>query len=153
MLGLSTGLSALRVSQRALDTIGQNIANANTPGYHRQVINLSTRLPIELDNLSIGTGVQITDIRRLHNRLLENALTQHASDSGTTTAQLDTLRHLEALLATGDGSIHDNMEAFFSALEQLSTKPGDDTLRRVALGAGAALSDEFNYVSSEFDRL
>src|SRR5437867_620749 len=141
MLGLSTGLSALRVSQRALDVIGQNIANASTPGYHRQVLNLTTRTPVELDNLSIGTGVQITDVRRLHDSLLENALTQHTSQSSDTTTQLETLQHLEALLATGDGSIHDTMEKFFGGLEQLSTKPNDVTLRRVLLGTASALSN------------
>jgi flagellar hook-associated protein FlgK len=152
MLGLSTGLSALRVSQRALDIVGQNIANANTPGYHRQVANLATRLPIELDGLSIGTGVQITDVRRLHSGLLENALVQHASESSNTATQLETLRHVEDLLATGEGSLHDLLEKFFNGLEQLSTRPGDMTMRRVLLGNGAALSNEFNYVAGEIDR-
>src|SRR5262245_26555618 len=117
MLGLSTGLSALRVSQRALDIVGQNIANANTPGYHRQVPNLATRLPMELDRLSIGTGVQITDVRRLHSALLENALAQHASESSDITAQLETLRHIEDVMSTGEGSVHDLLEQFFNGLE------------------------------------
>jgi flagellar hook-associated protein FlgK len=152
MLGLSTGLSALRVSQRALDIVGQNIANANTPGYHRQVLNLATRLPVELDGQSIGTGVQITDVRRLRSGLIENALVQHASDSGDIATQLEALRHVETLLSTGDGSVHNLLEKFFNGLEQLSTRPGDMTLRRVVLGTAAALSDEFNYVAGEMDR-
>src|SRR5262245_41646216 len=153
MLGLSTGLSALQVSQRALDIVGQNIANANTPGYHRQVLDLSTRFPVELGGHSIGTGVQITDVRRLHSQLLESALTQHASESGDTAAQLETLRHIESLLTTGEGSIHDTMEKFFNGLEQLSTRPGEVTLRRTVLGTATALSSEFNYVAGEFDRI
>ncbi len=33
---LSIGLSGLQTAQRAMETIGHNIANANTPGYSRQ---------------------------------------------------------------------------------------------------------------------
>jgi flagellar hook-associated protein 1 FlgK len=153
MLGLTTGLSALQVSQRALDIVGQNIANANTPGYHRQVLNLSTRFPVEIGGQSIGTGVQITDVRRLHSQLLESALAQHASESGDAASQLETLRHIESLLTTGEGSIHDTMEKFFNGLEQLSTRPGEVTLRRTVLGTASALSSEFNYVGGEFDRI
>ena len=40
MSSLSIGLSGLQVSQRLLDLAGQNIANANTPGYHREVADL-----------------------------------------------------------------------------------------------------------------
>ena len=45
MSALSTGLSALRVSQQLLQLTGQNIANANTPGYHRQIAELIDSLP------------------------------------------------------------------------------------------------------------
>ena len=34
MLQFAIGVSALQASQRALDVTGNNIANANTPGYH-----------------------------------------------------------------------------------------------------------------------
>ncbi len=33
---LNTGLSGLQAQRRALDLIGHNVANAATPGYHRQ---------------------------------------------------------------------------------------------------------------------
>ena len=34
-LSLNIGLNALLTAQNALDTVGHNIANANTPGYSR----------------------------------------------------------------------------------------------------------------------
>ena len=64
MIGYSIGLSALTASQEAIDVAGQNISNANTPGYHRQTADLRASQPTLEDNLSIGTGVTVTDISR-----------------------------------------------------------------------------------------
>ena len=36
MSSFDIGLSALKASQRGIDLAGQNLANATTPGYHRQ---------------------------------------------------------------------------------------------------------------------
>ena len=73
MSSFSTGLSALNTSQQALDLIGQNISNAGTPGYHRQVARLADRDPVEIQGLSIGTGVRISNIARMRNGLIEAA--------------------------------------------------------------------------------
>ena len=35
-MGLQTALSGLEAAQAAINTTGQNISNANTPGYSRQ---------------------------------------------------------------------------------------------------------------------
>ncbi|MHB8171465.1 MAG: flagellar basal body protein, partial [Thermincolia bacterium] len=44
-LGLEIGRSALQAQQRALDVTGQNIANANAPGYTRQDAVMSATTP------------------------------------------------------------------------------------------------------------
>ena len=62
MIGYTTGLSALTASQEAINIAGQNIANANTPGYHRQTVDLTAAQPTPEDNLLIGTGVDVADI-------------------------------------------------------------------------------------------
>ena len=49
---LSVGTSALLAQQRAINVTGNNIANVNTPGYSRQVLNFETGTPTESD---IGT--------------------------------------------------------------------------------------------------
>lgn len=151
MSSFSTGLSALNTSQQALDLIGQNISNANTPGYHRQVARLADRSPVEIQGLSIGTGVQITNIARMRDALIEAALTQQQSDLSGTTSQLTAMQQLESSLTGDDGSIHDRLEAFFNQLEQLSAKPDDSTLRQGVLGSAAALTDQLNATASQFD--
>jgi len=69
----SIGVSALQASQRAMDVLGNNIANANTPGYHRQVVQLSTATPLRLDKHSFGRGVEVTGVQRLVNEHIEES--------------------------------------------------------------------------------
>ncbi|MCA9051225.1 MAG: hypothetical protein KDA89_20955, partial [Planctomycetaceae bacterium] len=79
MRSFEIGLSAIRTHQRTLNVIGNNIANAATPGFHRQRVNLVTRLP-ELDGTHyIGTGVQIGNIERLLNRSTEDSLLSNSA--------------------------------------------------------------------------
>src|SRR5205085_11293515 len=75
--GLNTALSGLEAAQAAIDTTGQNIANANTPGYSRQQVVMTERNPLTIPSLSsvtgngsqLGLGVDITTVTRLHHPL------------------------------------------------------------------------------------
>ncbi len=138
----SIALSALATSQRLLDLTGQNLANVQTPGYHRQVANLATRGGTD----GVGLGVQITDIRRQIDQALEDALTRSTSSTSDLSAQLDALRQIESQINPGDGSIHDLLEQFFNQVQQLASQPEDTTQRRVVLNTAAALTDKLNSV-------
>src|SRR4051812_40339543 len=82
---LSTGLSALRATQRALDTTSHNIANVSTDGYSRQRVEFQTR-PAEFSTGGwIGTGVQVSTVRRMYDQFLA----QQTRASGTNLARLD----------------------------------------------------------------
>ncbi|MEX2285678.1 MAG: flagellar hook-associated protein FlgK [Planctomycetaceae bacterium] len=152
MLNLSTGLTALQSNQVALDVIAQNIANANTPGYHRQVAQLVERAPVELNGLFIGTGVDVSEIRQIRSGIIEEALTRNISQRADAGTQLDAMRQIESLLTPGSGSIHDRFQTFFDNLQQLSTRPNDSTLRRIVLQSAAALTSEINSLSDGYLR-
>lgn len=149
MLNFSTGLSALTVSQRTMDLIGQNMANINTPGYHRQTALLAARSV----GSYTGTGVEITQVRRLRNNLIEDAVTRSTFEIGNMNSQLQVARQLESLFAPGEGSLNNLMERFFNQMEQLSSRPDDIAQRRVVLGGAAGLTSRFNTLSGDMDRL
>ena len=46
---LSVALSGLSVSQQEMATTSNNVANANTPGYTREVAEIAAGDPIERD--------------------------------------------------------------------------------------------------------
>ena len=62
MWSFSSGLTAIRATQIALDTLSSNIANASTPGYHRRQVALRERPARVFGSLSIGRGVDVAGI-------------------------------------------------------------------------------------------
>lgn len=153
MSDFSIGLSALNASQRALDVIGENIANAGTTGYHRQVAEFTERPPILLGRLALGTGVSVPFIRRLSSQLLESALTSNTSASNGTDGQLTPLQQIETNLTPGTGNIDGLLGSFFNQLDQLTTQPDNLAQRRVFLDSAQGLANRFNDLASSFDQL
>jgi flagellar hook-associated protein 1 len=153
MASYSTGLSALQANTQVLDIIGQNVSNANTPGYHRQVPVLTSRLPEELGGLSIGRGVDVTKIGRERNSIIEDAITQQTSISSSTTTQLQNSQQVESYFATGDGSLDTLLSNFFDGVEQLANQPDDISQRRVVLGQASAATTQINSLATNLDQL
>src|SRR5262245_61552550 len=78
------GISAIAAGNRALDLIGQNIANATTPGYHRQIVNLVSRTT---DGVT-GSGVDVASLTRYDAPPIRTAILRGNADTGATTARL-----------------------------------------------------------------
>lgn len=152
MMQFSIGVSALQASQRALEITGNNITNASTPGYHRQVVQLSSVKPVQVDGLSLGRGVEVTGIQRVINDNLEGALLQQAAETGSTETQLSALTRLESRLADSEASPGGRLESLFNQLEQLSGRLNDSATRRVVVGSADRMAREFNSLATDFFR-
>jgi flagellar hook-associated protein 1 FlgK len=149
----TVGASALDASQTVLNLIGNNLANANTPGYHRQVADLTEALPTRIGTISVGSGVQVSDTRRIVNNLLETAVTNSTVATADTTAQLNTMQQVQADLNPSSGSIHDDLQQFFNDITQLSANPGDVTQRTIVLNDAGNLAQAFNSLSSSLTQV
>ncbi len=149
MSALSTGLSGLAVSQRLLEVIGQNVTNANTPGFHRQVADLAARNYGQ----EVGLGVKVSALRRAISPVLEQAVTRNTIEQANVTSQLQHLRQAQTYLQPGEGSAHQLLENFFNQLEQLAARPDDLALRRVLLNTASDLASQFNTLDSNLQSL
>ena len=63
---MNISLSGMLAFQRALDVTSHNIANANTPGYSRQVANFTARPGTGIGVAYVGSGTQIASIERMY---------------------------------------------------------------------------------------
>jgi flagellar hook-associated protein 1 FlgK len=149
----TVGLSALDTSQTVLNLIGNNLANANTPGYHNQVADLTEAYPTQIANISVGNGVQIADTRRILDNPLETAITNHTFSLADTTAQLDALQQMQTELSPSSGSIGDYIEQFFNDVNRLATNPSDTTQRNVVVADAQNLANTFNSLSGSLTQL
>lgn len=148
MTSYSIGLSGLQVAQRLIALTGENIANADTPNYHRHVADLAERV-----TGSQGSGVEIKRLSRVIDQVLEDAVMRNTSASGAMTSLLNGLQQLETLLQPGEGSLYDSVNLFFNEAERLTTQPGDVTQRRVVLSAAAVMTDRLNVLVTDLQRM
>lgn len=144
MSSLSIGLSGLLVDQRLLDLTGQNIANANTPGYHRQIATLAEGVPGTEGRFAVGSGVLLTGLTRIVNQALEQAVVSNTSAANYVSTKLDGLNQLQSFLATGSGTLHDALGNLFTQLEALGAQPGDPTQRQIVVSAAHAVTTQLN---------
>jgi flagellar hook-associated protein 1 FlgK len=144
---LSSALSALLVSQQALETSANNVANANTPGYSRQRTVFTPGDPVVLGKLSIGTGVLIQKLESLRDPILELRLNQETQTQGQLDATLGALQQIQVGFTGTDSGIGDAITKFFDSLQQLSTDPTNLSLRQAVLTAAGNLATNFNTAS------
>ncbi len=150
---LSLGLSALRAAQFGISIVGNNIANASTPGYHRQLADLRNSTPQTFNPFQFGTGVSLTEIRRNHSRILEQSLTTNISGQGDSLVRLATTQQLESVLAPSSGSISNRVNNLFARLDELSLHPDDPSSRRAFVSTAVDLTNNVRATQGELDRI
>lgn len=153
MLHIDVGLSAIRASQQALYAISNNIANANTEGYHRQRVELIDRNPITIGSLQIGTGVEVESLTRLRDTATEGALISTNSAQSQSETTLRILGQLEAALLPTQGSLIDSVSNFFNEIEQLAAQPSTVTIRDAVLASANAVVQQINHLDSRLNEL
>ena len=138
---LSTGLSALRATQRALDTTSHNIANVSTEGYARQRVEFQTRSPEFSAGGWIGTGVQVSTVRRVYDQFLA----QQTRGSGTNLARLDAYAtqaaRIDNLLGDSENGLSASLQGFTDAINEVSATPSSIPARQALIAEGQALSE------------
>lgn len=142
------GSSGLLAFQRSLNTIGHNIANANTDGYSRQTVDLATSLPQANGYGFVGTGVQTTSISRSYDTYVETSLRNTTASASEFETFHALATQIDNVLADPDTGISDSMQRFFNAIQDVADSPSAYNVREVLLNEGQHLSDQFNQVAS-----
>jgi len=122
-MNYSIGLSALDAAQRALDVIGNNIANAGTEGYHRQRVEFEPAFSTMSGGTLLGGGVDIEGVTRLIDTLLEQEILRQQSLLEQATRESMTLETIENTLGefgSGEGGLDAVMDKFFNVLNEMS---------------------------------
>jgi len=158
---LETSKRSLFTQQAAINTVGHNIANANTRGYSRQVVSMTAARPIEAYGIGrttipgqLGTGVEFTDIRRIRTAFLDDQYRNQNKLVGTYTVQADTLDKLEAIInEPSDAGLRSVLAQFWNAWSDLSKDPENVTGRKIVRESALALVDAFNSISRQLNDL
>src|SRR5690606_21132053 len=103
--GLEIAKRSLFTHQAALTTTGHNVANVNTRGYSRQVVNMVAARPLEALGMQrttipgqTGQSVEFTSITRVREQFLDKQYYNENKSLGQWTVRRDTLEKLEAII-------------------------------------------------------
>lgn len=144
MSSFSIGLSALRANQYALELVSNNVANANTVGYHRQLVQFSSRVPNNFRGLRIGSGVDVGYIQRVRNQVTEASLTQVISDVSNSKQLVEIEKRIEEAFVSGENSISSHIDQLFGEMTKLSASPDEAAQRESVLESTRRLTRSLN---------
>ncbi|WML54753.1 flagellar hook-associated protein FlgK [Neobacillus sp. PS3-12] len=155
-MGLEIARRAMATQQSALYVTGQNVSNANTPGYTRQRVNFQQTEPYPSVGINapsipgqMGTGVEAGSITRSRESFLDVQYRTENSKLGYWQSRSDSLSKMESIMneTTGSG-LSNAMDQFWSSLQDLASDATNSGSRSVVRQRGEAVADTFNYLSN-----
>ena len=148
---LGVGSNSLLASRQGLDTTAHNISNAQTEGYSRQRMHLTARPHTVRGGLLVGNGAFVNNVRRYHNRFLENQRNEANSNFGEGEARKSAMLNLETVFSPELDSISEGMSRFFESLQNLSAMPEENSLRIDVREKGDSLAAAFRTVDGRLE--
>jgi flagellar hook-associated protein 1 FlgK len=128
--------------QSAMNAVGHNVANASTPGYHRQRVELRATAPLIDAFGALGTGVRAAGVQRVENRFLEYAVQREIPTMGRYEARADALAQTELMFGEpSENGLTKSLDEFFGAWDDLASTPEDAGARESVVRIGASLAD------------
>jgi len=138
---------ALGAHQTAIQTVGQNIANAATEGYARQRVQMTPTPSDDLVYARLGTGVRVERIERIVDEHLETTLRESRSDLSNLSEQDRIWSLVESIFDDLDGGgLSAALGAFFDAVQDLTLDPQDPTTRSLLLREGETLAGTLQFL-------
>ena len=148
-MALGNALSGMKTGQNSLDVLARNVANAGTPGYHRQSLGV-------IETFSGGSSYARNGVlSRAFDESLQHHYTRTASDSGFTSVRASFLDRLQGMLGLpgAAGSLDSAYNGFRAALEALGTSPDSYSARAEAVAQAQAMAQTLNKLSGDVQML
>lgn len=146
---LSLISQGLRADQSALNTVANNVANANTRGYTKETANFQENQPVTIHGVSYGAGVTDTGPTSVRDRVLEQRLAQQQQVASASGSRLSALNTLQALFTPASGSssstagdIGSDLTGLFSSFSSLEANPGNNAYRQQVLSTAGTLAGD-----------
>jgi flagellar hook-associated protein 1 FlgK len=150
---LNIGLSGVNAAMGQLITTSHNIANAGTPGFHRQRVIQTTMAPHFSGVGFFGTGTKMAAVTRAYDQFLEQQVLStdtRRSEYSTYAAQI---RQIDNMLADPTVGLSVAMSAFFAEMREVAANPTDLATRQSLLSNAQALIGRFHTLDSRLTEI
>jgi flagellar hook-associated protein 1 FlgK len=146
-------LSALQAFQTGISVTSNNIANANTPGYVEESVDLTNAVPSGAAQTAIGNGVDVAGISRAFSELAEGQLNTSQSSLSSLTAQQTFTSQIDNIVGTTAGGVSTALTAYYNAWSTVANDPSSTAARQALLGAAQSLGQAFQTTSGQLQNL
>ena len=146
-------VSALQAFQQAINVVSNNVANASTPGYDRETVNLTEAIPQAAGAATIGAGVVVSGINRAFSQAAANQLNTSQSTLGQLNAMQNYSGQIDNLFGTTIGGLSTALQGFYSAFSGVANNPTSTASRQALLGQAQSVASAFQNASGELNSL
>ncbi|HZV64267.1 MAG TPA: flagellar hook-associated protein FlgK [Telluria sp.] len=144
---LNVGKTGLLAAQVALTTAGNNIANANVPGYSRQVVVQSTAPTQDYGYGFIGSGTQVAEIKRFSDEFLNSQVRSAQASTSALDSFNAQISQIDNMLADPTAGLSPALQNFFNGVQDVASNPNSDASRQALLSTGDSLAASFQSLS------
>lgn len=146
---LSIARSAMFAQQSAMSVTAHNVANAQTPGYSRQRIELSAATPQFTPQGPVGRGVTEVGIQRVRNTFFDTRYRSESGLLGNSATMGDFLGQVEAAInePSADG-LAASLDGLFGSFANLANNPASSTSRSLVQQAGRRFAQQLRQLDA-----
>ena len=146
--------NTLRAQQIGLQVVGQNIANANTPGYIREEVIFKPAPTQRVGGLLLGLGVQVQAVVQKIDKFLEERLRRATSDRSSAEIQQETYLQLEGTVGElTDTDLSTGLSKFSATIQDVLSQPESIAARNLAVLEGETLAQDVSRLSQRVTSL
>lgn len=147
---LNIAKEALLTHQASINVAGHNIANVDTPGYTRQVLDLTTPVATPDRAGFFGNGVRSDSVIRQYDQFMVKRLMDQNSDISDLTTQQNSMRVIETTFNEVPGlAVNDLISQFWSAWQDLTNNPELSSARQTVVQKADLLNQQFHSMSAD----
>ncbi len=149
---IQKGSNALQVAELGLHVVGNNIANAGTPGYIRQELIQTSGPATRIGGTILGSGVKAVGVQQKIDEFLADRMRQVKAELESSSRQGDLFGKLESILGEmNNNDLSSKMNDFSASIQDLLNQPGNEALRRLVIERGSTLSGNIRSVAEQLN--
>ncbi|MCA3757583.1 MAG: flagellar hook-associated protein FlgK [Phenylobacterium sp.] len=147
---LNNAASGVIAAQAGLRTSSDNVANTNTPGYARKMIDQEHRVLG-----GIGAGVEVTGVRRIVDTFLVAAGLAASSTASRWDTIASSLDNAQSLFGdpTSDTGYFSSLDKVWTTFQSLAQSPTSGILRSQSVAAVESFLDQTARINAELGRM
>ena len=146
-------VSALQAFQNAITVTSNNIANASTPGYDTESVNLTEAIPQSNGQVTVGSGVAVSGVSRAYSQAAANQLNSSQSTLGQLTSLQNYTSQIDNLFGTTAGGLSTALTNFYSAWSDVANNPTSTASRQALLGQAQSVAASFQSTTAQLNSL